>query len=313
MPSGSYTTPSESETGDRLGAEIKQLLDGVLRDVAAAGNQADLAFERVLAGLQHLVGEIHAAVAGGFGTNQRAAPGQALAGEHAGEFVAQPLVLAEEEADLASAHADVAGGNVGVGTDVAAEFGHEALAEAHDFVVTLALGIEIGPALAAAHGERGERVLEDLLEGEELQDAQVDRGMEAQAALVGADGAVHLDAETAIDLDVAMVVKPRNAEHQDALGFHDALENPLRDVLGVSLQHKAQRLHDFLHGLVEFRLGRVLGFHQSHYFVDVIARSLDSRRRHYSYCHDRSSSNLTSFDLEHTAGPRVSVRHFAKR
>ena len=106
--------------GDRLGAEIKQLLDGVLRDVAAAGNQAELAFERVFAGLQHLVGEIHAAVAGGFGTNERAAPGQALAGEHAGEFVAQALVLAEEEADLASAHADVAGGNVGVGTDVAA-------------------------------------------------------------------------------------------------------------------------------------------------------------------------------------------------
>src|SRR5208337_559772 len=103
-----------------------------------------------------------AAVAGGFGTNERAAPGQALAGEDAGEFIAQPLVLAEEEADLASAHADVAGGNVGVGTDVAAEFGHEALAEAHDFVVTLALGIEVRTALAAAHGKRGERVLEYL-------------------------------------------------------------------------------------------------------------------------------------------------------
>ena len=237
-----------------------------------------LAFERVLAGLQHLVGEVDAAVAGGFRTNERAAPVQALAGEHAGELVAQPLVLAEQEADLASAHADVAGGHVGVRTDVAAQLGHEALAEAHDFVVALALGIEVGAALAAAHGQRGERVLEDLLEGEELQDAEVDRGMEAQAALVGADGAVHLDAEAAVDLDVALIVHPRDAEHEDALGLRDALENPRRDVLGMSLQHKTQRLHDFLYGLVEFRLGGVLGLHQGHNIVDVVARSFNSGR-----------------------------------
>ena len=222
-----------------------------------------LAFERVLAGLQHFLGEVHAAVAGGFGTNQRAAPVQALAGQHAGEFIAHALVLAEQEADLASAHADVAGGNVGVRADVAAEFGHEALAEAHDFVVALALGIEVGAALAAAHGQRGQRVLEDLLEGQELQDAEVDRGMEAQAALVGADGAVHLDAEAAIDLDVALVVKPGDAEHEDALGFGDALKNPRRDVFRMSLQHEAQRVDHFLYGLVKFRLGRVLRLHQA--------------------------------------------------
>src|SRR2546429_818188 len=50
-----------------------------LRDVAAARDQAELAFERVLAALQHLVCEIHAAVAGGFRTNQRSAPAQPLA------------------------------------------------------------------------------------------------------------------------------------------------------------------------------------------------------------------------------------------
>ncbi len=83
------------------------------------------------------------------------------------------------------------------------QFGHEALAEAHDFVVALALGIEIRSALAAAHGQRGQRVLEDLLKGQELQNAEIDRRMEAQPALVGTDGAVHLDAEAAIDLDFA--------------------------------------------------------------------------------------------------------------
>src|SRR5208337_2569362 len=165
-------------------------------------------------------------IAGGFGTNQRTAPAQALAGQDAGEFIAQPLVLAEQETDLASAHADVAGGNVGVRSDVALQFGHEALAETHHFVVTLALGIEIAAALAAAHGQRGERVLEHLFKRQELQDAKVDRGMEAQPALVGADGAVHLDAETAVDLNVALIVEPGNAEHEDALW----LDNPLQQM-----------------------------------------------------------------------------------
>src|SRR5271157_5150331 len=69
--------------GNRLRAQIEQLLDGVLRDVAAAGDQAHFAFQFIFASLQHFLREVHAAIAGGFGTNQRTAPGQALAGENA--------------------------------------------------------------------------------------------------------------------------------------------------------------------------------------------------------------------------------------
>jgi hypothetical protein len=101
------------------------------------------------------------------------------------ELVADALVLAEEEADLAAADADVTGRHVGVGADVAEELGHEALAEAHDLGVGLALGIEVGAALAAAHGQGGQGILEDLLEAEELEHAEVDGGVEAEAALVG--------------------------------------------------------------------------------------------------------------------------------
>src|ERR1700675_2406449 len=110
---------------DRLRAEIKQLLDRVLRNVAAAGDQAELAFERVLPALQHFFGEVHAAIAGGLRTNQRTAPVQPLAGEDAGEFIPQPLVLAEQEADLASAHTDIAGWNVRVRSDRPARIGSE--------------------------------------------------------------------------------------------------------------------------------------------------------------------------------------------
>ena len=103
---------------------------------------------------QHLRGEVDGAVAGRLGTDQRAAPVQALAGENAGELVADPLVLTEQEADLAAAHADVTGRDVGVRADVPLELRHEALAEAHDLVVALALRVEVRAALAAAHRKR---------------------------------------------------------------------------------------------------------------------------------------------------------------
>ena len=79
--------------------------------------------------LQHGSGEVQQAIAGGLGTGQRTAVGQALAGEHAFEGVADALVLAEHVADLTGAGADVAGRNVGVGADVAVQLGHKALAE----------------------------------------------------------------------------------------------------------------------------------------------------------------------------------------
>ena len=48
--------------------------------------------------------------------------------------------------------------------------------------------------------------------------------MKAQAAFVRPDGAVHLDAEAAVDLGFTFVVEPGDTEHQDALGFGDAFE-----------------------------------------------------------------------------------------
>ena len=184
------------------------------------------------------------------GPDQGAAPVQALAGQHAGlVLVGQALVLAEEVADLAGADADVPGGDVGVLADVAVQLGHEGLAEAHDLAVAAAARVEVGAALAAADGQAGEGVLEDLLEAEELHDAEVHRGVEPQAALVRAERGVVLDAEAAVDLHVAVVVDPRHPEDQLALGLAEAGEDAVLGVLGVAalddlegLEHLADRL-----------------------------------------------------------------------
>ena len=107
--------------------------------------------------------------------------------------------------------------------EVAVELGHEGLAEAHHLAFGAALGVEVRAALAAADRQAGERVLEDLLEAEELHDAEVDGGVEAQTALVGTERGVELDPEAAVDLHVAGVVDPGDAEDDLPLRLADAL------------------------------------------------------------------------------------------
>ena len=140
---------------------------------------------------------------------------------------------------------------------MAGELSHEGLAKTHDLGVGLALGVEIRAALAATHGQAGEGVLEDLLEAEELDDRQVDGGVEAQAALVGAEGGVELDAEAAVHVDVALVISPRDAELELALRFDDTVDDGQVGVLGVTLREGGDGQKDLVDGLVELGLGGV--------------------------------------------------------
>ena len=78
-------------------------------------------------------------------------------------LVAYSLILPEQEAYLSAAYAYVACRDVGIGTDMSVELGHEALAECHDFPVALALGVKVGTALAAADGKPRKAVFENLL------------------------------------------------------------------------------------------------------------------------------------------------------
>ena len=256
--------------GDGFGAEVEEFFDGVLGDVAGAGDDAGFAFEGLVFGLEHFLGEVDGAVAGGFGANEGAPPFEAFAGEDAGEFVAEAFVLAEHVADFAGADADVASGDVGVGADVAFEFGHETLAEAHDFGVGFAFGVKVGSAFAAAHGEGGEGVFEDLFEAEEFEDALIDAGVEAESAFVGPDGAVELDAEAAVNVDASVVVLPGDAEGDEAFGFDDAFEDGVLFVGGFSFEGGGEGFEDFADGLEEFEFAGVSAFDFTDYGFDVV-------------------------------------------
>ena len=154
---------------------------------------------------------------------------------------------------------------------MAVELGHKALAEAHDLGVGLALGVEVAAALAAAHGEGGQGVFQHLLKAQELHDGEVDGGVEAQAALVGADGGVILHAEAAVDAGLALVVDPGDAELEHALRLDKALQQAGGLPLGVLVDHELERLKDLAHGLEELGLPGVAALDLGIYTVEIFA------------------------------------------
>ena len=119
-------------------------------------------------------------------------------------------------------------------TDVLVKLPHEGNAELADLVVGLALGVEVGTTLATAHVEAGQGILEDLLETKELENGEVDSGVETETTLVGTESRVELHTVALVDLTLALVVLPDDAELDDALRDGGDLEGLL--VLGVLLE-----------------------------------------------------------------------------
>jgi hypothetical protein len=152
---------------------------------------------------------------------------------------------------------------------VTVELGHEALAEAHDLVDALALGVEVRSALAAAHGEAGESVLEGLLESEELQNRFVDRGVESDSALVRADRIVVLHPVAALDPDIALVVLPADPERDHPVGLGHSPQDLRLMIFGLALGELEYVLGDFLDRLDEFGLTGVAPLDPVHETVEV--------------------------------------------
>ena len=254
---GLHPTGGVGEANDSCTKRLR-LLDRIGGNVAGAGDNHACTVNGFAVGTHHFVGEVHSAVARGFLAHEGATPCQPLTGEHARlVLVHQAAVLAKQEADFAPTHADVTRGDVAVFADVAPQFSHEGLAEAHDFGVGLALRVEVGPAFAAADGQTGERVFEDLFKAKEFDDAQVHARVESQTALVGAKCGVELDTEAAVDAHVVVIVDPRDAEDDLTLRLAEALDEAVVGVVRVFFQDDLQRVEHLGNCLVELGFSRV--------------------------------------------------------
>jgi len=62
--------------------------------------------------------------------------------------------------------------------------------------------------------------------------------MEAQPALVGTDGGIHLHPVTPVDMDFSLVIHPGNPEDYRSFRFGKPLQDRLSPVLRMTLQHR---------------------------------------------------------------------------
>ena len=244
--------------GDDLSTELRSLLSYTPSYVTEARDSYRLALEVDVVLLADVLYEVDSAEARRFGTQARATEGEALTGHRTRVLVSKALVLTVHIGDFATTYADVPCGYVGVRADVAPQLAHEALAESHDFAVALTLRREVGTALTTAHRQRGECILEGLFEAEELQDREVDRGMEADTTLVWADSVVELYAVADVHMDFTCIVDPRYTEGDDTVGLYEAFHNSCLFELGVLVVDFFYREKNFLHSLEEFLFPRVL-------------------------------------------------------
>ena len=94
--------------------------------------------------------------------------------------------------------------------------------------------------------------------------------MEAQAALVGADGGVELHAVAAVDLNLAVVVHPGDAEDDNALRLDEALDQAVGLPFGVLIDDELQALENLFDGLQKLRLVAVVLLYVRVYTLQVI-------------------------------------------
>ena len=141
----------------------------------------------------HVSDIINETIPGGLRTNQRSTPIQSLARQHSLESISVFLVCAKEVSDFTTTNANIAGWDIGIRADMPAQFTPELSTEFADFVVGFAFGVKVGATLAASHHKTGQSVLENLFEAEELEDGEIDGGMEAETTLVGTEGGIELN------------------------------------------------------------------------------------------------------------------------
>src|SRR5690625_4328504 len=191
-------------------------------------------------GFEHLVHKHHHAVTGGFWTNQGATPGDAFPRKSPGfEAVGDASELAKHEPNFTGAHTNVTGRHVRIFSDVAVEFRHKGLTEPHNLTFGAAGRIEVRPTFTTADGHPGQRIFEHLFETQKLHDAQIDRRVKSDAAFIWSKCGIELDAETAVDLHDTFVVDPGHSENNLAFGCNHPAENPVFNVFGVTLHHRA--------------------------------------------------------------------------
>ena len=244
------------------GCHGRSKLDGFLHcmesDIAGAGNRYLHAFKALAVLLQHALCKIDRAVPRRFTSCQRAAIAQSLACQHARLIpVGEAFELSEHVADFALANTDISRRHIGIFANMTPEFGHEGLAETHQLAIRASFRIEVGSALAATDWHAREAVLENLLKGEKLDDSNIHGRMEPCAPLIGTQGGIELNTESAIDPHLSLIIDPGDPENDLPFGFAQALDQSLIEIGRMLGDNRSQTFQDLPDRLVKFRFAGI--------------------------------------------------------
>ena len=94
--------------------------------------------------------------------------------------------------------------------------------------------------------------------------------METDTTFVRSDSAVHLNAETAVYMNLAFVIHPRNTEHDYSLRLNDTLHDLLIQEVRVLHNIRCNTLNHLAYCLMEFLFTGVLGYKLSHETLNVV-------------------------------------------
>src|SRR6266705_1453646 len=98
--------------------------------------------------------------------------------------------------------------------------------------------------------------------------------MKTQAAFVRTKGAIHLNAKTAVYLNLSVIVDPGNPKLNHALRFDQTFENFGVSTLLAALDHRPDRFQHFGHCLKKLRLVRITFFNDFENFLNENHRIL---------------------------------------
>ena len=93
--------------------------------------------------------------------------------------------------------------------------------------------------------------------------------MKTDTSFVRADSAVHLYAETTVDLYFSLVVHPRHAEHDHTLRLYHAFQHFLLTQIRVSHDNGSYALNYLADGLMKLILARIFSDEVRHKSVHI--------------------------------------------
>ena len=232
-------------TGDRhhLSAQLDRFGSRAPSHVTEAGDRYFLALDILACFVEQVLREVECAETGRLGTKDRTAPRHAFSGQHTCMILARELLVhTVEETDLTTAYAYVTCRDILVGTDAAPELEHKRLAETHNLCVGLAYRIKVRTTFGATHRKGRQRILESLLEAQELKHGRRNGTVETKTALVRTNRRIELHTIAEVRLDLPCIVNPRYTERKDTIGLNHALHDLCLFEFRVLIVHLFNRL-----------------------------------------------------------------------